>query len=197
MPWPKGRRQTIEHRQKNSISHRDPRPNRQGIKQTEEHKRKVREALTGQKRSPETCQKLSEIAQTREYSAERRENMSRAARKLWEEGKRDLPRNMYKKSGGVHNGVWMRCLNSEGVFARQLDEAGIKWVYEPKRFKTSLGTYLPDFFLPEFNIYVDVKGTRPRPSSFAKMEAFRREHGKCLIVVYQRELESFRYKREV
>ncbi len=121
--------------------------------------------------------------------------MSLQARKAWAEGKLTPARNLYKKSGGWHNGVWMRCLNSEGVFARQLDEADILWHYEWKSFKTSLGRYLPDFYLPEFNIWVDIKGTRPEPKAFAKHQAFRDEFGKCLIVIYQSELEGMRYLR--
>ena len=83
----------------------------------------------------------------------------------------------------------MRCLNSEGVFAEQLDRANIQWVYEPRRFKTSLGSYLPDFYLPEFDIWVEVKGQQPPSQVLAKLQAFREETGKCLIIVYQRELE--------
>ena len=113
-------------------------------------------------------------------------------KKSWEEGRSTLPKYR-SKSAGIHNGVWMRCLNSEGVFARQLDEAGIQWLYEPCGFKTSLGRYHPDFFLPEFNIWVEVKGSWIAEKSRAKMEAFRREFNKCLIVVHQSELEGVRY----
>lgn len=111
----------------------------------------------------------------------------------WAEGRMTPIRNQFRNSGGYHNGIWMRCLNSEGVFARQLDGAGIKWLYEPRGFNTSLGRYHPDFFLPEFNIWVEIKGSRPEPKAFAKHQAFRDEHGKCLIVVYQHELEGMHY----
>lgn len=142
-----------------------------------ELRRQMSEQATGRKHTPETLQKMSE-----------------ASKKAWAKGERILPENMYRNSGGVHNGVWMRCLNSEGVFARELDRAGIQWLYEPRRFKTSLGSYLPDFYLPEFNIWIDVKGTRPEPESYAKMQAFRKEFGKCLVIVRQSELPSYYYK---
>ena len=174
MPWPKGVKQSEEHRRKNSEG--------------------GRRAKSGDWMKEGTRERYAEAARNRVITPERRKNQSRAKKQQWLEGRMVCPDNMYKKSGGIHAGVWMRCLNSEGEFARQLDEAQIKWVYEPRRYKTSLGSYLPDFFLTEFNIYVDVKGTRPRPASFAKMDAFRREHGKCLIVVYQRELGCFYYR---
>lgn len=97
--------------------------------------------------------------------------------------------------GGTHAGVKFRCLNSEGVFARDLDEAGIAWEYEPKRFKLSWCTYRPDFYLPEFDIWVEVKGYPEMPGNWPeKVATFRRETGKTLIVVFQKELSSFLYE---
>jgi hypothetical protein len=43
--------------------------------------------------------------------------------------------------------------------AQSFDRLGMRWEYEPKRF--DLGgsyTYLPDFFLPDERMYVEVKG---------------------------------------
>lgn len=166
---------------------------------SEETKRKIGESRRGKPgipRSEETRRKMSEAHKGRVHAPmtqETRDKKSASMKKAWAEGRCTETRAPYKKSGGFHNGVWMRCLNSEGVFARLLDEAGIKWVYEPRRFNTSLGSYLPDFYLPEFNIYVDIKGTRPQAKNFAKMQAFREEFGKCLVVIYQRELGRMRY----
>lgn len=94
--------------------------------------------------------------------------------------------------GGYHNGKWMRCLNSEGVFARELDSVGIQWVYEPKRFKLSTCSYLPDFYLPEFDIWVEVKGWMDEVSQ-RKIDSFRSETGKTLVVVMQKELPTLLY----
>lgn len=162
----------------------------------------TRKARGGYGHSSVTREKIAEARRGKELSAEHRATLAKAHRGLrdseetkqrkskaqiqsWASGSRTLP--TWKKSGGVHNGVWMRCLNSEGVFADQLDKAGIKWLYEPRRFKTSQGTYLPDFFLPEFNIWVEIKGRHPSVQVLAKLQAFREETGKCLIVVYPRE----------
>lgn len=99
----------------------------------------------------------------------------------------------YSKSAGYYtNGVWMRCLNSEGVFARELDKAGIQWVYEPKRFKLSWTSYCPDFYLPEFDVYVEVKGWLDSVSK-RKIDSFRQETGKTLIVVMQSELPTLKW----
>jgi hypothetical protein len=87
-------------------------------------------------------------------------------------------------------------LNSEGVFAADCDSAGISWRYEPHRFKLSWCTYCPDFYLPEFDIWIEVKGwaDRRRREWVDKVDTFRRETGKTLVVVYQAELSSLTYK---
>lgn len=94
---------------------------------------------------------------------------------------------------GYHNNTWMRCLNSEGVFARELDEAGIQWVYEPKCFKLSWTRYTPDFYLPEFDIWVEIKGYMDEISR-AKIDSFRSERSETLVVVMQTELPTQDYR---
>jgi hypothetical protein len=56
-----------------------------------------------------------------------------------------------------YSGTWMRS-NWEMVFAQYLDKQKIKWQYEPKTFNLGNTTYTPDFYLPEINIYIEVKG---------------------------------------
>lgn len=41
------------------------------------------------------------------------------------------------------------------------DKAGIEWVYEPDRVVNGDSEYNPDFYLPELDDYVEVKGKRP------------------------------------
>lgn len=47
----------------------------------------------------------------------------------------------------------------EANWAKWLDENNIKWSYETQGFNLEDGTwYLPDFYLPEINIIIEVKG---------------------------------------
>jgi len=46
----------------------------------------------------------------------------------------------------------------EANFAKWCDGSGIKWEYESQRFDLGSATYTPDFYLPEFNLYVEIKG---------------------------------------
>jgi hypothetical protein len=50
----------------------------------------------------------------------------------------------------------------EANFAKWLDLSGIKWEYESKAFELKINnkdtTYTPDFYLPEFDCYIEIKG---------------------------------------
>jgi hypothetical protein len=45
----------------------------------------------------------------------------------------------------------------EANFARILDLMAIKWVHQPARFQLKVQKYTPDFYLPDFGIYVEIK----------------------------------------
>jgi hypothetical protein len=58
--------------------------------------------------------------------------------------------------------IWYKdnCFHSqwEVNFAQFLDDNDIKWIYEPKAFDLGDTTYTPDFYLPETNEYIEIKG---------------------------------------
>lgn len=151
---------------------------------SDEHREKNRQSQLGN-------QKAKGIKHTPEQRAAHAKRM----RQRWSDGTYDHLADDWS-GAGEHAGVWMRCLNSEGVFARDCDDVGIAWLYEPRRFKLSWCTYLPDFYLPEFDVWVEVKGwgDRRRTEWQHKVESFRRETGKTLVVVYQTELSALTYK---
>lgn len=45
----------------------------------------------------------------------------------------------------------------EARWAVFFDAAGIEYQYEPEGFELSIGKYLPDFYLPQFDLYVEIK----------------------------------------
>ena len=45
----------------------------------------------------------------------------------------------------------------EAKWAVFFDLMSIKWIYEPDGFELSTGKYLPDFFLPEYDCFVEIK----------------------------------------
>jgi predicted nuclease of restriction endonuclease-like RecB superfamily len=46
----------------------------------------------------------------------------------------------------------------EEAFVKWCDKRNIKWLYEPKTFDLGETTYTPDFYLPEFKRYIEIKG---------------------------------------
>ncbi len=56
-----------------------------------------------------------------------------------------------------YKSIWMRS-SWEIAFAKWCDKNSIKWFYEPKTFNLGEMTYTPDFYLSEFNLWIEVKG---------------------------------------
>ena len=92
------------------------------------------------------------------------------------------------KNKWLYKGVFMRS-GLELLFAEYLDENNIKWVYEPQTFKLSEGMrYKPDFYLPERDTWVEVKGYLTEKESL-KIETFK-SLGKKLEVYYVKDIEE-------
>jgi hypothetical protein len=68
-------------------------------------------------------------------------------------------------------------------FAEALDRHGIAWDFEPKRFDLGWTTYLPDFYLPASDTYVEVKGWL-REDAATKMASFQKLGHKVVLVTY-------------
>ena len=56
-----------------------------------------------------------------------------------------------------YENIWMRS-SWETAYAKYLDSKNIKWEYEEKRFYFEDCSYLPDFYLPETDEYIEIKG---------------------------------------
>lgn len=74
----------------------------------------------------------------------------------------------------------------EVKFAQWCDKNKIKWFYEPKAFDLGNTTYTPDFYLSEFNIYIEVKGFW-RDDALKKFEEFKQKYCGIKIRVLERE----------
>ncbi len=58
----------------------------------------------------------------------------------------------------LYNGVTFRS-RLEARWAVFFDMWGIEWQYEPEGFETAAGRWVPDFFLPQVSMMVEVKPT--------------------------------------
>lgn len=79
--------------------------------------------------------------------------------------------------------------NWEVELAELLTELGIRWEYEPRRFHfwAERESYLPDFYLPEFNVWIEVKGYMDK-RSLRRIKLFRKYYGKEFgFLLYEKE----------
>ena len=83
----------------------------------------------------------------------------------------------------------------ETAYAHYLDACKLKWFYEPRAFRTSLGFYFPDFFVQvdaeldkwEFH---EVKG-RLLAKAYQKMEEFKKLYpDEKLVLLQKAELQA-------
>ncbi len=58
------------------------------------------------------------------------------------------------------------------------------WTYEPQRFNLPSGSYLPDFFLPRLNAWVEIKGVEPTHLEIRLCEELYEYTGKDVYIAY-------------
>lgn len=81
----------------------------------------------------------------------------------------------------------------EREVAQFLHDNGYSWSHEPTSFELAADMrYTPDFFLPDFNVYLEVKGRLFEGRGTTKIDLFRKQQK--LIVLWQREIYLMRRK---
>ncbi len=88
-----------------------------------------------------------------------------------------------------YKNIYMRS-SWEVAYAKYLDKNKIKWLYESKTFDLGSTTYTPDFYLPEFKLYIEIKGWM-RKQSEDKIKIFAKEH-KNFVLLGQKELQKLK-----
>jgi len=98
---------------------------------------------------------------------------------------------------GKYRGTWMR-ISWEVAYARYCTTSKIKYRYEYKTFQVTYtldnkivdGTYTPDFYLPDLNKFIEIKGFW-RPIALLKFNAFKQTYRDVHIeVLNKKELEE-------
>lgn len=125
--------------------------------------------------------KKSGILKNREKSKTWRDKISKTMlKKGTTVGKKN---GMYGKithgKWGKYNGIYMRS-SYEIKFAFFLDCSGIEWEYEPRAFDLGEMTYTPDFYLLEFDCYIEIKGYW-RDDAKEKYNKFKRQYPEIKI----------------
>jgi len=192
VPWNKGistPKQSEESNRKRSEALKG----RPGHPISEEHKRKLLAANKGKKLSQESIKKRTKSRNGYRHSPETIEKIRQS--NLGQKrpiGPIKVPTKQQKAGyygiPTVYSGVYFRS-KTEAMCARALDFHEICWIYEPERFYLSEidETYVPDFYLPEFDIWIEVKWYGNEPSLY-KSYAFRRT-GKNLTIVNRKNID--------
>jgi hypothetical protein len=82
----------------------------------------------------------------------------------------------------VYRGIRFRS-KTEARWAVFFDNLDITWVYEPTRQQISSGTYHVDFYIPDWDVYVEVKGSDPTDLEIRKcVDLASVEHKKVLLL---------------
>jgi hypothetical protein len=83
-----------------------------------------------------------------------------------------------------YKGIKMRS-SWEIAYAKYLDKQGTKWLYESKTFDLGNCTYTPDFYLPESDTYVEIKG-RWYKDAKKKFKIFQKKYFSMNIILLTR-----------
>src|SRR6266403_2253981 len=149
--------------------------------------KKVKKSWQASTRS-RRCRRMSLAKKGVAQTPEAIEARAKAIRQLYKDG---------KHPGGGPNG-WHRCEYSgivlsssyELAFAKWCDRNKIKWMYQPRRFNLVVnGTYRPDFFLPRYNFWIEVKGAM-MSKPMAKYFELKTLYPECPIALLDREILS-------
>lgn len=83
-----------------------------------------------------------------------------------------------------YNGRHFRS-RTEARWAVLFDEIGIKYEYEAEGYKLDDGTYyLPDFWLPTYRAFVEVKGNHPTKKEWSKLTGLMSSNGPAKVGVF-------------
>lgn len=93
----------------------------------------------------------------------------------------------YKTSFGKrtkYNKIWFRS-SYEYLFAKWLNKNKIKWHYESKTFDLGNTTYTPDFYLPDTDTYIEIKGYW-LPKAKKKFKLFKHKFPNIIIQIIEK-----------
>lgn len=143
--------------------------------------------------NPNFGKKHPELNKGIKFSDSHRKNLSLAKKGKYEGRNNPHFGKPIRPRWGKYRGINMRS-NWEINYAKYLDNHNIIWTYESKTFDLGDTTYTPDFYLPETNEYVEIKGYFPKEIR-EKIELFERLYPKTKFKILQgKELDKLGIK---
>lgn len=93
-----------------------------------------------------------------------------------------------------YNGCHFRS-RLEARWAVFLDSFGEKWIYEHQGYRLQSGNYLPDFFLPRLECWLEIKGEKPSAQEINLCTELSVETDKAVVLAWGLPFAPFRKKR--
>lgn len=150
--------------------------------------------LTGKKTTTKTREKMSRSQTLVQNTPEMKAFHSRHSKEMWAKRTEKEKQVIFEKISAAQVGRMPAALRGrlyeygryqmrstwEVAFAAKLDHWKIEWKYEPRNFFVGKGKwngrgYVPDFYLPEFDLYVEIKGYL-RKDNKRKLQQFRKKY---------------------
>jgi hypothetical protein len=122
---------------------------------------KAKELGTEYHISDETKEKLSNARKGKHHTKEHKEKLSKIMKDIAKDNPNySFSKNKYFKKE-IINGFRMDS-SWESIFANYLNKNDIKWIKNKKPFRyifeNEEHSYYPDFYLEDFNLYIEIKG---------------------------------------
>lgn len=167
--------------------------------------------FTGMHHTPESKQKISSGNKNKTISVETRKKLSIARTGVPQSPESCLKKSiasmgknnpMYGKPAPHGIGNWYNTSNGFKIWMRSsyeirvatiLTKLNIQWEYEKNRFELDNMTYCPDFYLPEYDIWWEVKGYM-RENAHEKIEKFYGTYkNEILVIIRLNDIESLEH----
>jgi hypothetical protein len=158
-----------------------------GISCSEEQKENIRKTLIGYKHNQETKDLWSKQRKGVPKSEEHRKNIGKANKGRQPSHKCFRGKGCYYDSP-LQGKIYLKS-SYEIAYAKWLDLNNILWLYEMERFGLGETTYTPDFFLPKFEKFIEVKGYMS-PEAQKKIYMFKEQYPWDLEVLYYEDLKK-------
>lgn len=144
-------------------------------------------------------EKTSHLYKTGQLIHKRKKHTEETKKKLSNIRKqflKDNPGSIHKYSVKKH--IYKNTIFDSGweiLFAQYLDDNNISWerpgVGFEYEFEQDIHLYFPDFFLPELNIFVEIKGYKQARDE-AKWNSLINDHGCKLIIITLKEINKIK-----
>jgi len=193
-----------------------------GQKRTDEQRKRISESRKGYKPTEETIKNIKESFDIRrelglplgcpkgtkswskgltKETDERIKKSSVTMKESWLNLDRKVRSENQYKSGYIEElGHYTRS-SWEKEICLLLKSYGIEYKYEPKRYKLDLGnddftTYLPDLYIPRYDLFVEIKGWFRDKLEKKKIRLFRNRFGNIKLINKNRYERLMNYKKK-